>query len=79
MDESLNIYPRASHVPGGWPWVTRRVPVAVEVEMPLTLISRLLVRSVREESNQASVARLWRAAASAERLDITHVRARKTL
>jgi hypothetical protein len=41
------------------------------------LSSRLLVRSVREESNQALAARLWRAAASVERLDTTHVRVRK--
>jgi hypothetical protein len=43
------------------------------------LSSRLLVRSVREESNQALAARLWRAAASAGILDTTHVRARKSL
>ena len=40
------------------------------------LISRLLARSVREESDQALAARLWRAA---ERLGITRVRARKIL
>jgi hypothetical protein len=41
MDESLYIYPKASHVPGGWPWVARRVPVAVGVEMPLTVTAWL--------------------------------------
>ena len=43
------------------------------------LISRLLVKSVKEESNQALAARLLRAAGGAERLGITHVRVRKIL
>ena len=43
------------------------------------LISRLLARSVREESDQALAARLWRAARGAERLDTTHVHVRKIL
>jgi hypothetical protein len=43
------------------------------------LISRLLVRSVREESDQALAARLWRAARSAGRLGTTHVHAKKRL
>jgi hypothetical protein len=37
------------------------------------LISSLLVRSVREESDQALAVRLWRAVRSAERLGTTHV------
>jgi hypothetical protein len=41
------------------------------------LISRLPVKSVKEESNQAVAARLSRAARGAERLDITHVRVEK--
>jgi hypothetical protein len=43
------------------------------------LISRLLVKSVKVESNQASAARLSRAAAGAESLGTTLVRAKKTL
>ena len=43
------------------------------------LISRLLVKSVKVESNQASAARLWRAARGAERLGTTYVRAKKRL
>ena len=43
------------------------------------LISSLLVRSVREESDQALAARLWRAARGAGRLGTTHVHARKIL
>ena len=43
------------------------------------LTSSLLVRSIREESDQASAARLWRAARGAERLGTTHVHARKIL
>ena len=43
------------------------------------LISSLLVRSVREESDQASAARLWRAARGAERLGTTHVHVKKRL
>jgi hypothetical protein len=39
----------------------------------------LSVKSVKVESNWASAARLWRAARGAERLDTTHVRAKKTL
>ena len=41
------------------------------------LRSRLLVKSVKEESDQVTAARLWRAAQGAERLDTTHVRAKK--
>jgi hypothetical protein len=43
------------------------------------LISRLLVKSVKEESNQVLAARLLRAVRGAERLGITLVRARKIL
>ena len=43
------------------------------------LISRLLVKSVKVESDQASAARLWRAARGAGRLDITPVRAKRGL
>jgi hypothetical protein len=43
------------------------------------LISKLLVRSVKEESDQASAARLWRAVRGAERLGTTHVRAKNRL
>jgi hypothetical protein len=43
------------------------------------LISSLLVRSVREESNQALAARLWRAARGAGRLGLNHVLAKKRL
>jgi len=43
------------------------------------LISSLLVRSDREESDQASAARLWRAARGAERLGTIHVHATKIL
>jgi hypothetical protein len=43
------------------------------------LISRLLVRSVREESDQALAARLWRAVRSAGRLGITYVYTKKRL
>jgi hypothetical protein len=43
------------------------------------LISRLLVKSVREESNQALVVRLLHAAQDAESVGITQVRAKKML
>ena len=43
------------------------------------LISRLLVRSVREESDQALAARLWHAARGAGRLCTTHTHAKKRL
>ncbi len=43
------------------------------------LISRLLVRSVKVESNQALAARLWRAVAGAESLGTTHVRVKRIL
>jgi hypothetical protein len=43
------------------------------------LISSLLVRSVREESDQALAARLWRAAGDAGGLGLTHVYAKKRL
>ena len=43
------------------------------------LISRLLVRSVKEESDQASAARLWRAVRGAERLGTIYVHTRKIL
>jgi hypothetical protein len=43
------------------------------------LISSLLVRSAREESDQAIVARLWRAARGTGRLGTTHVRVKKRL
>jgi hypothetical protein len=43
------------------------------------LISRLLVKSVKVESDQALAARLWRAARGAGRLGITHVYARNRL
>jgi hypothetical protein len=43
------------------------------------LISSLLVRSAREESDQAIVARLWRAVRGAGRLGITYVRVKKRL
>jgi hypothetical protein len=43
------------------------------------LISRLLVKSVKEESNPAAAARLLRAVRGAERLGITRVRAKKIL
>ena len=43
------------------------------------LISRLLVRSVKEESDQASAARLWRAVRGAGRLGITYIYAKKIL
>ena len=39
-------------------------------------MSRLLVRSVREESDQVLAARLWRAVVGVERLAITYVHAR---
>jgi hypothetical protein len=45
--------------------------------LSVRLISRLLVRSVREESNQVSAVRLWRAVRSAERLGITYVRVKR--
>jgi hypothetical protein len=43
------------------------------------LISSSLVRSVREESDQASAVRLWRAARGAGRLGTTHGHAKKRL
>jgi hypothetical protein len=43
------------------------------------LISRLLMKSVKEESNPAAAARLLRAVRGAERLGITCVRAKKIL
>jgi hypothetical protein len=43
------------------------------------LISRLLVKSVKEEINQAVAARPLRAIRDAERLAITHVRAKRIL
>jgi hypothetical protein len=43
------------------------------------LISRLPIKSVKEESNLAAAARLLRAVRGAERLDITLVRARRIL
>ena len=39
----------------------------------------MLMKSVKEESDQVSAARLWRAAAGAERLAIIRVHARKIL
>ena len=47
--------------------------------LSVRLISRLLMKSVREESDQVLAARLWRAVVGAERLAITRVRARKIL
>lgn len=41
------------------------------------LVSRLLVQSVRGESNQVSAVRLLRAAVSAESRGITHLRVKK--
>jgi hypothetical protein len=43
------------------------------------LSSRLLMKSVKEESDQALAARLWRAARGAERLATTHVRVKRIL
>jgi hypothetical protein len=43
------------------------------------LISRLLVKSVKKESDQALAARLRRAAAGAKRLGTTHVHAKRIL
>jgi hypothetical protein len=43
------------------------------------LMSRLLVRSVREESDRVLAARLWRAVVGVERLAITRVHVRKIL
>jgi hypothetical protein len=43
------------------------------------LISRLLVKSVKEESNSAAAAKLLHAVRGAERLDTTLIRARKIL
>jgi hypothetical protein len=43
------------------------------------LTCSLLVRSAREESDQALVARLWRAARGAGRLGTTYVHAKKRL
>jgi hypothetical protein len=43
------------------------------------LISRLLVKSVKVESDQALAARLWRAARGAGRLGTTYVYAKKRL
>jgi hypothetical protein len=37
------------------------------------LISRLLVKSVKEENDQALAAGLWRAVAGAKGLGITHI------
>ena len=45
----------------------------------IRLISRLLIKSVKVESDQALAARLWRAVRGAGRLGITHVRAEKRL
>ena len=45
----------------------------------IRLISSLRVRSVREESDQALAARLWRAARGAGRLGTTHERVKKRL
>ena len=45
----------------------------------IRLISSLLIRSVREESNQALAARLWRAARGAGRLDTTYAHAKRGL
>jgi hypothetical protein len=45
--------------------------------LSVRLISRLLVRSVREESNQVLAVRLWRAVRSAERLGITYVHVKR--
>ena len=39
----------------------------------------MLVKSVKEESDRALAARLWRAVQGAERLATTHVRAKKIL
>ena len=39
----------------------------------------MLVKSVKEESDQASAARLWRAAAGAKSLGITHVHVERIL
>jgi hypothetical protein len=47
--------------------------------LSVRLIRRELVRSVREESNQVSAVRLWRAVRSVERLDTTYVRVEKRL
>lgn len=43
------------------------------------LASKLSVNSVKVESDQASAARLWRAARGAERLGITHIYVEKIL
>jgi hypothetical protein len=43
------------------------------------LSARLLVNSVKIESNQVSADRLWRAARGAERLGTTHARVKKIL
>ena len=45
--------------------------------LKVRLISRLAMKSVKKESDQASAARLLRAARGAGRLDTTHVRAKK--
>ena len=45
----------------------------------MRLISSLRVRSVREESDQALAARLWRAARGAGRLGTTQGRVKKRL
>ena len=47
--------------------------------LSVRLISRLLMKSVREESDQVLAARLWRAAVGVEKLATTRVRARKIL
>lgn len=45
----------------------------------ISLISRLLIRNVREESDQAPIVRLLRASRSVESVVISHVHAIKTL
>ena len=47
--------------------------------LSVRLVSRLLMKSVREESDQVSAARLWRAVVDVERLAIIHVHVRKIL
>jgi hypothetical protein len=43
------------------------------------LVSRLLVECLKERANQALAGRLWHAANDVERLDTTHVPAKKIL
>ena len=45
--------------------------------LSVRLISIILIKSVKESSNQAQAARLWRAAQGVERPGITHVRAKR--